>query len=719
MRLLLLCLVLLTNLFALAGQEIFLSTLDGRLYSLDLNDCSYTGVGQMPVSSTDISFHPNGNLYAITGNGRLFEINVMTGGSTLIYTFEQSASQLYTALTISAEGIFYASGLDGDLWRYDFDSDNGVFLGNIGFGAEGDLTFFNGQLYMASQDDNIVLVDIEDPSNSSIAINGNVPGRIFGIVSYAASCDSISVYALTNNAAQIFEVDFENNVLLPYCNIPLQVSGGASTFEFLGSNPVFIDEVNAGGFDCLEATGSISITARGGVGALTYSINGVDFQTSPDFTDLPLADYIIYVADEVGCVRTQLYAPENPGPQVRVIDFTPPSCGNDDGSIQVEITGSQPPIAFTLNGEAVNPATLNNLAAGTYVLGVMDANFCESTETFVLNTTDPLLIDEVNVQSTSCGQTNGIVSVTVASGVAPFTFSLNGGAVQNENFFLDLGPGSYTIEITDQAGCTIMAQAMILPSNSLAIDTLFTNGATCGEANGQLEVVAVGGNGPLSYELNGGGFTGSSSFSGLPGGSYVAVVQDNQGCMAMAMTNITTTPSLAIELSSQRPAACLQENGEVSLAFSGGLGSYFLVENGRSIPLAEQVVGLGVGNYRYVLTDSIGCTDSLTVEISSGRCPVYLPTAFSPDFDGLNDFFGPLAAESATARIINFQVFDRWGGLVFDRANGELTDPTYRWDGTRLGENAPTGVYVYWLELEYPDGEREVFSGDVLLIRGR
>lgn len=709
--------LLLVHLVTIKSQEIFLSTLEGRLFSLNLDNCSTSAIGNMPVSSTDISFHPNGLLYAVTGNGRLYEINVMTGGSTLIYTFEQNASQLYTALTISAEGFFYASGLDGDLWRYDFDSDNGVLLGNIGYAAEGDLTFYEGQLYMAAEDDNIVLVDIENPSNSSIAINGNVTGRIFGIVSYAASCDSISVYALTNNSADIYEVDLVNNVLVPYCSINLQVSGGASTFEFLGSNPVFVDAVNGDNFDCADATGTISIEATGGVGTLTYSVNGVDFQASPDFTDLPLADYIVYVADEVGCVRTRVFEPLNPGPDVTVVDFVLPSCGNEDGSIEVEITGNQLPITFTLNGEPADPSVLNGLATGTYFLEVEDANGCSATEIFTLNTIDPLVINEVVVVSTSCGLANGSILVDVGSGLAPFAYSLDEGPTQDGAFFADLDAGSYSVAVTDQAGCTITADAVILPSNDLFIETVLISDADCEEATGRLEIIPEGGNGLLEFQLNNGPGVTSPIFENLTSGEYTLTVEDATGCIQITSATVASSPAVVIELISQNTSACLQENGEVSLALSGGTGNYRLSQNGREIQTTDRIVGLAAGNYEYVISDSLGCTDSLSVEILSGRCPIYLPNAFSPDFDGVNDYFGPLAASAATAKIISMQVYDRWGGLVFDRSDGELGDTDFRWDGTRSGQELPSGSYLYWLELEYVDGEKAVFSGDLTLLR--
>ena len=81
-----------------AAQEIFLSTLGNVLFRLNLNDCSYQQVGAMPISTTDITFHPDGNLYAITSTGRLFRIDPLAG------TSNRSVSPLTKAIFTNVPG---------------------------------------------------------------------------------------------------------------------------------------------------------------------------------------------------------------------------------------------------------------------------------------------------------------------------------------------------------------------------------------------------------------------------------------------------------------------------------------------------------------------------------------------------------------------------------------------------------------------------------------
>jgi len=121
-------------------------------------------------------------------------------------------------------------------------------------------------------------------------------------------------------------------------------------------------------------------------------------------------------------------------------------------------------------------------------------------------------------------------------------------------------------------------------------------------------------------------------------------------------------------------------------------------------------------NYLLEVTDANGCTamDSLFVTVNKDR-DIYLPNVFSPNDDGFNDYF---FAQSRRPKLIrNFQVFSRWGTLVFQANNLTTNDLISGWDGRFNGEKLNPDVFVYRLEVEFLDGEVLEFSGDVLLIK--
>ncbi|RMG86706.1 MAG: gliding motility-associated C-terminal domain-containing protein [Bacteroidetes bacterium] len=111
-----------------------------------------------------------------------------------------------------------------------------------------------------------------------------------------------------------------------------------------------------------------------------------------------------------------------------------------------------------------------------------------------------------------------------------------------------------------------------------------------------------------------------------------------------------------------------------------------------------------------------GCEDtaSVFVKVLKNR-RVYFPNAFSPNGDGFNDFFFPATKTPEIVR--SFQVFDRWGNLVFERSNFRTNEVEAGWTGFAGKKPLPVGVYVYKAEIEFLDGETRTFSGDITLLR--
>lgn len=110
-----------------------------------------------------------------------------------------------------------------------------------------------------------------------------------------------------------------------------------------------------------------------------------------------------------------------------------------------------------------------------------------------------------------------------------------------------------------------------------------------------------------------------------------------------------------------------------------------------------------------------GCATYEEVEITfKGNKKIYMPTAFSPNNDGFNDLFR-VYGDVAVEKIKQFQVYDRWGALVF--AQADFRPNTDGWDGNYRDRKAEEGVYIYFVEVAYTDGTTEIVKGDVTLVR--
>ncbi len=124
---------------------------------------------------------------------------------------------------------------------------------------------------------------------------------------------------------------------------------------------------------------------------------------------------------------------------------------------------------------------------------------------------------------------------------------------------------------------------------------------------------------------------------------------------------------------------------------------------------------------RSVLYELIGTTgdcsvrDFVYVEVDRER-KIYIPNAFSPNGDGVNDFFYIFAGDGVE-EVASLQIFQRFGDLVYQRENFDPNDPSAAWDGTHRGKMLNSAVFVYKAVIRFKDGRSEEFVGDVTLVR--
>lgn len=121
-----------------------------------------------------------------------------------------------------------------------------------------------------------------------------------------------------------------------------------------------------------------------------------------------------------------------------------------------------------------------------------------------------------------------------------------------------------------------------------------------------------------------------------------------------------------------------------------------------------------------VISNNDGCTCLQEINIIGVKPILKLPNVFTPDGDGVNDFFDllfvaegtDLVVDRGNIEVVQFHVFNRWGNTVYQNEN-----PTLGWDGMQNDKAAPSDVYVYFIEIKYPDGTSEIAKGDITLVR--
>ena len=418
------------------------------------------------------------------------------------------------------------------------------------------------------------------------------------------------------------------------------------------------------------------------------------------------------------------------------IGASPVFChGDQSGSIVFSVTNGTPPFSYvwkrldgTPGGTGSLPATgtnetISGLPAGTYLITVNDGFGNDVVLNVNVYEPPPLTLDfevsNFNGANLSCsGSQDGWVEVHPAGGNNGYTFKWSDGSAGAS--LANLRAGIYILTLTDANGCTTTGEVILTEPPPLTFNAVFTDPNCDGFDTGSaaLENVA-GGTPPYLYRLNGGNFGTQTHFTGLPGSSYDLTVLDANGC--------TTTQNSILKV----PAIPLIEAGEDVTIKLGEITSLQVFSSvypetitwsqqpGLScydcqLPLAGP---FSTTTYTVAVTSVEDCTamDSVTVNVLKIR-DVYVPNAFSPNGDGINDFF-TLFGGPAVKQIRQFKVFSRWGELVFKGENLRPNDPDSGWDGRFRGKEMPTGVFAWLAEVVFLDEEVVLLEGDVTLVR--
>jgi hypothetical protein len=293
------------------------------------------------------------------------------------------------------------------------------------------------------------------------------------------------------------------------------------------------------------SNGTIVASASGSTG-FTYSLNGGAAQASGTFSGLAVGNYTITAKDADGCTGSQTFSiVSTPCPSITVTATVTQATGttSSNGSIVATASGSTG-FTYSINAGAFQASgTFNNLAVGSYTIVARDANGCTGTNSFsVTSASCPTITLSTTVTNTSGpSATNGSIIVTVSGGVAPHTFSRDGGATfQSSNTFNNLAAATYTVVAKDANGClsTSVSTTVGATCPTITANASTTSTVKC-ESNAGTITIAASGSSGLTYNLNGGSFQTSNTFSALGSGVFSFTVRDANGCSTSGSVTVS------------------------------------------------------------------------------------------------------------------------------------------------------------------------------------
>ena len=368
---------------------------------------------------------------------------------------------------------------------------------------------------------------------------------------------------------------------------------------------------------CGTNTGSLEIDATGGTDPLMYSINGVDFFASNIFTGLGAGPVTVTVRDANNCtVSLNVTINTDSGPIIDDIVVEHTTCGEDDGTLEIIVSGGLPPYQYDIGVDANSTGYFDELPAGVYTVTVTDANDCSAIEIVEIEDSEGPRLD-LFVRPERCDLNNGSIEADGQEGTPPYQYSFNGGPFTSTTFWGNLTEDIYEVTIRDAAGCTLTIFQYV-GNATPNLDTVLATPAQCGEATGSLEILANHSL-DLEYSIDCVNYFDQNVFGNLPPGNYTVCVRFRAypECVVQANVEIPDSPAPQIDDVLITDASCEADNGIIEIVASGGTGIITYSIDGVNFNASNVFTGLAGGNYPIVVQDGLGCTDSTNAIVST------------------------------------------------------------------------------------------------------
>ena len=561
----------------------------------------------------------------------------------------------------------------------------------------------------------------------------NCPGVNDGSFTFSITSPvPIQRYDLYNYFSQqiVSDVTFENtNEGLMVSNLPpgdyyvaaLDLNGCYYLFdeaddivsiETLFSEPLTISAVELKNSSCFgEDDGSIEISVEGGVkfesAATDYIFSWEGYnaagdviirQNSEDVYNLPPGKYSLIITDKVGCQLGPIeYEISEPEQIIITPNITDIDCDNPLGKVDFNITGGLAPYGFKLfyldprenkKDEILgitNYFNLNNLVSGVYILEVSDRN-CTVNKTFEIKDLTDLKIDKVNISSQICSLEPGYIYLeTITNSSDPqLSFYYNDVIINSENvtkvssnryrLYIAEPEEQFELKFGDNLGC--FSQEYFVDTRIEISEITYTSEMF--EKTGEYRV-----NDPIVFNTN-------YIIEDIPR------VEDN-----LLLYDFVTW-----------------DFGDFGFKKFSFIDNQQPNDDNESInQVFHPYTANGVYEVSHKVYSIYGCfkETKFTIRIGSGY-EIIIPNAFTPNNDGVNDYFRPIVGGIES---LSIQVYDQWGNLVH-LSSWEMNnlDATWGWNGVENKQSTPTsGTYNYNIVAKTIDGETVTRYGSVFIIK--
>ena len=410
-------------------------------------------------------------------------------------------------------------------------------------------------------------------------------------------------------------------------------------------------------------------------------------------------------------------------------------CMETLGLLNVEILEGTAP--FTINwtgaqdGSIIQPELgsfiIGDLPPGSYSIEVIDDNgniTNSNAEILVLEEPDVIAVAPLNASgfNIDCfGGTTGAASVNGIGGTAPYTYLWSTGETSEE--IQNLSAGIYSVTLTDANNCIDTTLVELNEPSTLVLDPDPIDLTCDDDQSGLVTISSSGGVPPYLYSLNDSDTQSENIFLDLAQGEYSSLVIDANGCTIEGEFALNMPTAVEVNLG-EDISVDLGDPVSIQAALNLDIEDINEIIWSTNLDtdcedcLVQTFFPSESDTFTIFVLDENGCenTDQIVINVDNDQT-IYIPNAFSPNGDGINDVF-TLYSDSRFSPIISeLRIYDRWGNEVFANSDFPPNTEAFGWKGDFRGEAHNPGVFVYLATVEFIDGSTAFFEGDVTLMK--
>ncbi len=402
------------------------------------------------------------------------------------------------------------------------------------------------------------------------------------------------------------------------------------------------------------------------------------------------------------------------------------NCNNDQSIIEVNSEQQIITIEHNMDLITLNDSTFTSTSGGIVDFVITYANGCSISSSIEIEVdTMPPFISANNYMF-DCIQESVFIDVDDFIDTPLYNWEGPDGFTSEDEIVEVSIAGTYYVTVTNaDNGCFATEDVEVMENNTIINTEFEIEQPLCfGDFADLTNITNDGGtppytNSPIDTMFN------FAQWDALSSGSYYLITTDAEGCTGLTYFEVDSVFQFDVEAGKD---TIVTIGSELDL-----MGSTTLTESNIGLIewnpsnllsctdcLEPTILDISEDTWFTIsVEDENGCVESDSVQVRVViDYGIYVPNVFTPDNNGINDVFNIFSnVAGRDIYIETFEIYDRWGNKVFKENDFELGEGSQSWDGMLNGRPAQQGVYAYFFKAKFPEGQTEVYTGTVTLIR--